>query len=266
MPQGPILRQVRHDARGSLGCGSLLALVAIAVSVFTFQAPYPSFCPIAGVSLLALGAIFLLANGARWMVRPEEHWLLCGLREHGGTLDVVRTIDAEWSHPETRILGSLTNWPAWVIDATTSFVVLTQNWLLRVRPGLFQSLPLSRIVWIYKQITANRATIAAKPYFYGVGFRRDDGRTTLVELDRESDADMVLEIILQRRPELPVGYIGEWVGAGSSTGQLRQARDDRKKMLESLADDEREAWMNDRLDEALRFPRRVDPLNPETGR
>jgi hypothetical protein len=267
MSDGPILRQVRYDTYGSLGVGTVALVVALVLGSLSFRLQKSvDYWPFAGIALLTLLAAVFLGNGIRLKLRPTDHWLLRRLAEHGPILKVAEKIDAEWSDPKSRILGSIPAWPAWKIDGSYSFAVITQNWLVRLKPGVFQTVLLPRVVWMYKQVKANAATITVKPYLYGIGLRHDDGRTTVVELDRESDAELVLELLLRRRPELSAGYVGEWVGAGANTGKLMRAREVQRAAVSQQSATVRETWIADRLDDVIRYPRRVDPLNPETGR
>jgi len=267
MSNGPLLRQVRLDTYGSFITGTIALFAAVfAGACMAYLGSLNDYYPMAVVLFLFLGGVLFLGNAVRLKLWPASHWLLRGLAEHGPIMEVARKIDAEWGDPNARVIGNVPAWPTWKIDANFSFVVLTANWLVRLKTGLFQTVPLARVVWIYKQVRANAAPIAVRPYFYGIGLRCDDGRTIVVELDRESDVDLVLELLLKPRPELPAGYRGEWVGTGNNTGQLRRQRNQMRAAAAQWSDEQRQERLMQQLEDLQSFPRRVDPLNPETER
>src|SRR5262249_3246563 len=90
-------------------------------------------------------------------------------------------------------------------------LIMTENWFVRLCPGGSVIIRLPDLAWVHKRIVMRSALLSQGRMDYELGFRMRNGEACTFDTWTEGKTDQVLRELLQRRPELLIGYRGEWL-------------------------------------------------------
>jgi hypothetical protein len=201
----------------------------------------------------------------------RRHWINRRLQWFGDPATVAREIDSELAAGSYIIRGKIPKWLPWH-SISAHFTVLTASWFLhfemvkRISPRLV-AIPLNRIVWIYEQYTIPYDPIRMPGVRHGVALVFDWGEAEVVDWRAEGPARQLVEQLVRRRPELLVGYEGDYIEwRRADLSRLLQCLGERLVQIAAQAPGERESWVLDQLESLNKYPRRVDHHLPDTAR
>ena len=144
--------------------------------------------------MLRAKALFLLQRGWARRARPATHPIWKRLAQLGEARALAAQLDMEARGSDAlRFRGGAT---------------LTRSWLVRERLFGFDLVPLDRVVWIHKKVTAQ------KQYFITVGKHYEavvsdrDGRQLSIRT-KEPEVDRLLAALAERVPWVLAGWTEE---------------------------------------------------------
>jgi hypothetical protein len=219
------------------------------------------------LALAFLGFVFILSSFAAVIplgiltasyepdnTRRQIHFTLASLGDVDQLLD---EIDSELAADDGEVLGAI---PSRFRRQTRGTLVLTDSWVLWFGWTEFRFFPISRIVWIYKQIEIS-------PAWWAVSDRRQVELAIVTRANTqmwlrihcEDFADEAMKILIRKCPEALYGLRTEWKElAGKSIAAILEEVARRRAALEKASPEERAEWRNDCLADARHFVRRVD--------
>jgi hypothetical protein len=244
---------------------ALAGFVAVAWFVFRFRKVEPFGLLCCASPLLAfLGLAVLLT--LFMALHPAGHQLVTLLASYGPPREVADRIDAELRDPERAVVFGgprpllqfwRSTWPP--------HVGVTANWVIGLAPNDYFVIPLPLVGWVYKQYTAGTQPVFPR-LRYSVGCQLLTGTGRLVHLNDEEEADEMLRVLLEHRPELLTGFRPERLElAESDPAALREEYARRLAAVRGQSPAERRAWLAERWQELQTWVRRVDPAQEPTA-
>ena len=186
--------------------------------------------------------------------RRQIHFTLASLGDADQLLD---EIDSELGADDAEIFGAI---PSRFRRQTQGTLALTDSWVLWFGWTEFRFFPISRIVWVYKQIEIS-------PAWWAVSDRRQVELAFVTQANThmwlrihcEDFADDAMEILIRKRPDALYGLRTEWKElADKSISPVLEEVARRRTAWEKMSSEERAEWRNDCLADARHFVRRVD--------
>jgi hypothetical protein len=247
-----VVRKSRVHDRVVLGV--VLGPIAVAAAYAAWTSPLNRWVCCGGAALF-VGFFTLLSLGT--LIWPQLHPQMQMLKPFGDVWEIAKKIDAELADSEhTVVIAPQTKWDGvWRWHAR---VAVSRHWAVNLSPAAAAVSFLPDLVWVYKQLTVVRGVSRGK-IAPGVGVHKRDGGHVWFRTETEDDADVVLEAIVERRPEVLTGFRGEWLDLAKAY-PLAQAEEveRRRAAVERLTPQERTRWIDDRLAEADDAVRRVE--------
>jgi hypothetical protein len=185
-----------------------------------------------------------------------RQWLEFYLAPHGAVEEVVDRIDKELATDDLLRIGSFPSVPNAVTQRAWT---VTRSWLIEFDPSSFCLLPLDDVFWVYKVIVV-RPTLMGGRLTYQVCITAATEVQHYLPVLTEYEADDIVAELVRRRPYILVGYqlpYDDLVEEGVAT--VRAAVGRRKTRWQRMSADDREDWLDNRLDEAHRYVNRHDP-------
>lgn len=260
-------RLIQYErARFSLWLTLLAAWTVIPVSFFVFLLFLPQTTASGLVCFLVpvLGGVVFpwTLFTFRYYFRSSVLGLPKLLARYGPPAMVVKLIDAD--------LGDLS--AAFVLgQATEEFsspqpdcLIITDQWLVRLCPGGSVVVPMPDLAWVWRRAVAKSDPLSMVRMESQIGCRTVAGDEWHFETWTGRRTDMILQELLERRPELLTGYRGEWhdlfaQGADAARAELQH----RRERYDGLSAEERGEWLDHAIEACHRYLFRLDRQLPE---
>jgi hypothetical protein len=206
---------------------------------------------------MALGTGNRLRRSFLWGLRRQ-------LAPFGPRRAVVERIDADmaddrvaWAVGAGRAArGPVTS--SWLrrdlMPAQPSFLALSAEWLLEVRPKRAIVVHLPDLVWVWKRVVAKAVWFGGSQYNFELGCRLADGTERHVRAASEEELDDLVERLLEHRPALLTGWRGDWhTLREQGDAALAQECERRAKDQAALTEDRLDARVDESWDLYQRF-------------
>jgi hypothetical protein len=243
----------------------LLVFTAITAAYICFFLSFPN--PLTGLApggLMLCCFIGVLISSVMRFCRSFLWGLRRQLRAFGGLPEVVARIDAEmaddrstWSVGTGRCTRSFvrgTLLTGHIFPPQPSFLALSANWLIEVRPRQATVVHLPDLVWVWKRVVPKKVWFGGSQYNFELGCRLADGSERLVGTESEELLDELAERLLERRPALLTGWRGDWHALREQgDGALSREYDRRAGLQAALADEQIDARLDESWDLYQRF-------------
>jgi hypothetical protein len=262
-------RREKRFGYGSLA-GALTAVLVVPGSLLLLFAsrgtevnPQGFLCCCVG-PMVCIGVLVAVLFGEQFAPVFTDERLAFLLSSYGSTSDLILQIDRELS-------TDLALWKRG--QAPTAFrgrfsrcTIVTLSWLLNFDQTDFWVLPLTDVLWAFKRVCAVSAWWGGERLVFQVCCVMGVNRIYCLTMPNESWAAGALGAMIERRPEMLVGYRGEWRDLAATGRKALRAEVQRRRIRWNQLDaDERNQWLDERDDEADTFVRRVDPGAPDDG-
>jgi hypothetical protein len=207
--------------------------------------------------------------GLPWAVFTLRFFFLSSMRRlterlarYGPPDEVMKRIDAELSDlSHAFVEGRFTKA---FISPQPDCLILTENWLLRFCPAGSAIIHLPDLVWIWRRVVARSAPLVMGRIDHQLGCRMANGDEWLFDTWTERRTDLILQEIIERKPELLAGYRGEWHDlAARGEVPLRTEIQNRREQFGRLSAEEQEKWLDQMYETCHRYVYRVDRQLPD---
>lgn len=228
---------------------SLAALIIMAIN------SRPGEWPCCGAAAL-IGPFFVLVMLAT-VFWPHLHPVMQMLKPFGDVRAVAKKIDAELDDARQTVrVGPEYRWDGW--KRWHARVAVSRHWVVNASPAAAAVAFLPDVVWVYKQLTVVGGFARGK-VAPGVGCHRRDGGHVWFRTETEDDAEVVLEAIVERRPEVLTGFRGEWIDLAKAHPMAQAEEVERRRAaVAKMTPEEREQWIDDRLADLHEAVRRLE--------
>jgi hypothetical protein len=257
-------RQVKLDAAFEL----LRTVMMVSLGLFAIPSARFGVVQLCFVVVWFAIALRFALRGIWWLLMPRRHWLLQPMALFGDPLVIAKQIDAEIvDNSSAFVFGHIPRWRPWRIFGPVVFTALTPHWLVRFTHHYYHVVSIEPVVWVYEAVTAKSSWLGGERFEHAIALVYAGGGEERLRMGSHGAICDVLERLFQQRPELLVGYLGDYVDQRTLyTQALADTMLRRRWKYFSLSREERDEWHADLREALERFPRRFDPAHPETMR
>ena len=210
-------------------------------------------CSFPAMGLLLPWAIFMY----RFVLGSSTRHLRRQLARYGDPDEIMRRIDTELADRDNVfVMGQKS---VYMGSPQPDCLVITPNWLIRLAPGGSAVIRWPDLAWVHKRVIAKSALLSMHRIEHQLGCRTTDGGVWNIETWSELKSDQVVRELQERRPELLIGYRGEWLDlAAQGRDAIEAELQRRREQLAAMTSEQREAWLDAAWEDYQRFPVRID--------
>jgi len=169
--------------------------------------------------------------------------------------EVISRIDDELADPNAFFLGQASD--AFASPQPDS-VHVTKNWLVRLCPGGSAIVHLPDLAWVYRRLIVRSALLSHGRYEDEVACVIRNGEAIVFDTWSPLRTEQVVEAVLERRPEVLTGYIGDWVELATKPDSMWVEVQSRRERVAALSPQARDEWVSERWDECQHYMLRRD--------
>jgi hypothetical protein len=177
------------------------------------------------------------------------------LAQYGPPDEVISRIDDELAGRDVFFLGQASD--AFASPQPDS-VHVTENWLVRLCPGGSAIVHLPDLAWIYRRLIVRSALLSHGRYVDEVACVIRNGEVIVFDTWSPLRTEQVVDALLERRPEVLTGYVGDWVELAAKSDSMWAEVQARRERVAALSPQARDEWISERWDDCQRYILRQD--------
>jgi hypothetical protein len=257
------LRKLLRNERGRFWIGLFLAIALPApfayLGILAFIGGFIMSGEAGGLVCAAVSFAVIILPPAIFILRffrfSSTRGLPARLCRYGRLDEIIDRIEDEMGNPTAFFLGQ-------AADAFTSpepdCVYITENWLVRLCPGGSAVVHLPDLAWVYRRLIVRSAFLSHGRYEDELACVTRNGEAIVFDTWSPLRTEQVVEAVLERRPEVLTGYIGDWVELATKPDSMWVEVQSRRERVAGLSPKARDEWISERWDDCQRYILRQD--------
>ncbi len=182
----------------------------------------------------------------RFFYRSSTRGVRARLARFGPTDELIVRIDHALKEPDTFFLGQASDS---IMSPQPDCIYITENWLVRLCPGGSSIVHLPDLAWFYRRLVVRSALLSHGRYDDQLTCVMRNGDCWTFDTWSPLRTEQVIDALLDRRPEVLTGHVGEWIDLAAKPDALWAELLARRERLAAMSPAELDDWHSERWDE-----------------
>jgi len=165
---------------------------------------------------------------------------------YGPPDELIDQIDRELKDPNAFRLGQASDS---ILSPQPDCIYITENWLLRLCPSSSTIVHLPDLAWVYRRLVVRSAFLSHGRYDDRLTCVMRNGDCHTFDTWSPLRTEQVIEALLERRPEVLTGHVGEWIDLAAKPDAMWAEVLARRERLAAMSPAELDDWHSERWDE-----------------